>query len=123
MADQLALGDAHQVVLVDGPDGWTISPCHADGSPCAPGDGAAEALISVVRQAGDLADRWQVLRLAAVPDVSGEKPIGVDQTNTSVVVGQRHQALPGVARREEAVFCAKASRAAARVHDLGANDL
>lgn len=89
MADRLALGDAHQVVLTDGPEGWKISPCHADGSPCPPGGGAAEALISVVRQAGDLDDRWQVLRLAAVPDVSGEEPIGVDQTNTSVVVGRR----------------------------------
>lgn len=89
MGDRLALGDAHQLVLEDRPDGWAVSPQHSDGSPCGPGDGAAEALIAVLRHSEDPADRWQVLRLAAVPDVVGEEAIRVDQTNTSVVVGGR----------------------------------
>ena len=89
MSDRLALGVRHQVTL-EPPStaGWSSRPSTRTATPCPPGDGAAEALLALLRRRDDLADRWQVLRLAALPDVSGERPITVDQTNTSVVVGE-----------------------------------
>lgn len=89
MAERLTLDEDHEVVLEPQPHGWAVRLQRRDGTPCAPGDGAADALITTIRQESDLADDWQVLRLAAVPDVTGERAIGVDQTNTSLVVGDR----------------------------------
>jgi maltokinase len=89
VAERLALGRDHAVALEGVGDTWTVTPQRGDGTPCGPGDGAAEALIALLRQEGDLAERWEALRLPRVPDVAGERPIPVDQTNTSVVVGDR----------------------------------
>jgi maltokinase len=89
VAERLTLDTDHEVVLEPQPDGWAVRPQRRDGSLAAPGDGAAEALLATIRQESALADDWQVLRLAPVPDVTGERAIGVDQTNTSVIVGDR----------------------------------
>lgn len=89
MTEHLSLGRAFEVALVPDEDGWAIVPRTSAGTLCRPGDGAAEALLALLREEGDLADRWQVLRLTPVPDAVGERAIPVDQTNTSVVVGER----------------------------------
>ncbi|MDP9220472.1 MAG: aminoglycoside phosphotransferase [Actinomycetota bacterium] len=85
----LALGSELEVSLVPDAVGWSISPRFTSGKACVAGDGAAEALLALLRQDGDLADSWQALRLATIPEVSDERAITVDQTNTSVVVGER----------------------------------
>jgi maltokinase len=89
VAERLVLGADQAVALERAGDAWTVTPQRTDGTPSRPGDGAAEALIALLRRDGALADRWQVLRLVSVPDVAGERPITVDQTNTSVVIGDR----------------------------------
>jgi maltokinase len=89
VTERLALAPDFEVVLTEQGDGWSVSIQHLDASPCVAGDGAAEALLSLLRQEGDLADRWQVLRLASFPEVAGEQPVTVDQTNLSVIVGDR----------------------------------
>jgi maltokinase len=89
VTERLVLGSDRIVVLESAGDAWTVIPQRRDGTPARPGDGAAEALLGRLRDERDLGDRWEALRLATVPDVAGEHPITVDQTNTSVVVGDR----------------------------------
>jgi maltokinase len=89
VTERLALAPGFQVALTPRDGGWSVSVQRTDGTECIAGDGAAEALLQLLRRDDDLADRWQVLRLAALPEVSGERAITVDQTNLSVVVGDR----------------------------------
>jgi maltokinase len=52
-----------------------------------PRDGASTALIDALRLAEDLGPGFRLRRLGEVGAVRGERAIGVDQTNESVVVG------------------------------------
>ena len=97
MPERLPLGGGIDVTLQERPNGgdvadrtqhWDVRVLHADGTPCGPGEGASQDLVALLSTRGDLTDRWQVLRLATLPTVAGERPIDVDQTNTSVVVGE-----------------------------------
>ncbi len=89
MTERLALAPGFELALTPRDGGWAVSAQRTDGTECVAGDGAAEALLQLLRREDDLADRWQVLRLAGLPDVTGERAITVDQTNLSVVVGER----------------------------------
>jgi maltokinase len=89
VTERLALAPGFELTLTPRDGGWAVSAQRADGTECVAGDGAAEALLQLMRREDDLADRWQVLRLAGLPDVNGERAITVDQTNLSVVVGER----------------------------------
>lgn len=97
MPERLSLGRGIDVVLQERPGGgdtagqqdrWDVRLLHTDGTACGPGEGASQNLVALLAGRGDLSDRWQVLRLATLPEASGERPIDVDQTNTSVVVGE-----------------------------------
>jgi maltokinase len=89
VTERLALAPGFELALTPRDGGWAVSAQRTDGAECVAGDGAAEALLQLLRHEDDLADRWQALRLASVPEVSGERAITVDQTNLSVVVGER----------------------------------
>jgi maltokinase len=52
------------------------------------GEGAFEGLLALLR-AGEPSGRFTFLRLGDVPDATGERAITVDQSNRSVVVGER----------------------------------
>jgi maltokinase len=88
MSDSLPLASGFEVTLDRQDDRWDVTPRHSDGRPCRAGDGASEALVALLGDCTDLRGPWQVLRLAAVPPAVGERPVDVDQTNTSVVVGE-----------------------------------
>lgn len=51
--------------------------------------GASAALVAVLASGQQPPEPFGVQRLAAVPAVAGERPVVVDQTNESVVVGER----------------------------------
>jgi maltokinase len=54
------------------------------------GDGAAEAFVDVLRHTVTVpADGFRVLRLVPPPEATGERAVEADQTNHSVVVGER----------------------------------
>ena len=91
LLDALDLGEGRWLGVVEGSDGdrWTV-PMLVTGSGvrrAAPGDGVAEALLAAMpRLAHDSAfvpDSWHS------EDVRGERAVTVDQTNESVVVGER----------------------------------
>ena len=88
MTERLPLSSGIDVVLEPRGDSWDVTPRSADGADVRPGPGGLAALVATLLAGAELPDRWQVLRLAALPDVTGERPIDVDQTNTSVVVGE-----------------------------------
>ena len=88
---RLDLAEGLGVQFVREGDGWCGQPVRADGdvwTAAVAGDGAASALLSLL--AGDAAPPppWRVLRLGPVPSADGaEVAVTVDQTNSSVVVG------------------------------------
>jgi maltokinase len=88
MSERLSLGGGIEVLLDARAEGWEVTPRRADGTPSGPGEGASEALVAYLLGGRELPERWQVLRIATLPAVAGERPIDVDQTNTSVVVGE-----------------------------------
>ncbi len=88
MTERLSLAPGIELSLRSDDDGWQIEVTRPDGTPCGPGDGASETLIGLLQRGGTIDERWQSLRLATIPPVSGERAIAVDQTNTSVVVGE-----------------------------------
>ncbi len=54
------------------------------------GDGAAEAFVDVLRHTVTVpAEGFRVVRLVPPPEATGERAVDVDQTNLSVVVGER----------------------------------
>jgi maltokinase len=54
------------------------------------GDGVAQALVDVIRhQVSPMVPGFRVVRLVPPPEATGERTVTVDQTNTSVVVGER----------------------------------
>jgi maltokinase len=91
LLDALDLGEGRWLGVVGDADGdrWTVPMMAQDGvvRRAAPGDGVAEALLAVMpRLANDTAfvpDSWHS------EDVHGERAVTVDQTNESVVVGER----------------------------------
>jgi maltokinase len=89
VTERLVLGPDHEVLLEPVADTWAVTPRRMEPQSSGVGEGAAQALLGLLHADEDLTDRWQVLRLAPAPEVSGERPILVDQTNTSVIVGER----------------------------------
>src|SRR4051794_40487744 len=86
----LDLGEGRWVCVVGDADGrrWTL-PAVRDGSVvrrARAGDGVAEALVCRLAGPG-LAAPFAATRFAAARPVVGERAMGVDQTNESVVVG------------------------------------
>ncbi len=90
MFDRLPLGGGIEVTLDARDDQWHVTPRHVHGGLCRPGEGASAQLIRLLTEGPEVTDRWQVLRLAALAPVGGERALDVDQTNTSVVVGERY---------------------------------
>jgi maltokinase len=100
MTPSLLVGGGHAVVLEPHAGGWRVATRTSgagalglkfDGParPIEPGDGVSLDLLQWLRADATPTDGWQVLRLAAIPELEGERGIDVDQTNTSVVVGER----------------------------------
>jgi maltokinase len=92
LLDALALADGKRLAVLRGADGPAAVPMvrAADGQwrPARPGDGASEALLDVLSQtAGSVTRGAFTVQSWAVRSAAGERPIGVDQTNESVVVG------------------------------------
>jgi maltokinase len=58
------------------------------GRPAVAGDGAFEGMLMVLRDGADNG-RFSCIRMGDVPEAGGERAIEVDQTNRSVVVGER----------------------------------
>jgi maltokinase len=88
MAERLELPAGFAVHLDHLAGEWQVALLRADGAEAGPGDGASLALLALLRGEDDLGDQWQALRLAAIPEADGERAVLVDQTNTSVVVGE-----------------------------------
>jgi maltokinase len=90
LVDALDLGAGRWVAVVEDGDGdrWTV-PMVVDGSGvrrAVAGDGVATALVRALAGGGHgafVVDGWHV------EDVDGERAVTVDQTNESVVVGER----------------------------------
>ena len=89
------------------------------------GPGASEALVTALAS-GDVPAPFRLIRFAEVPVAAGERPITADQTNESVVVGERlivkwlprpeprpHPAPPVLAHLAEVGFAATAEPYAA----------
>ncbi len=91
-ADLLHLGDRHALVIVDADGTLSAVPAVADGTRwrrAGAGDGAAEALLRLLaRTPGRCSDgRFQIVSWTTGPAPDGERPVTVDQTNESVIVG------------------------------------
>lgn len=88
----LRLGEQHAVALVaDGAGGrWTVPVTRDAGvvRRARPGDGAAEALVALLADPGAQARGFRVTRWHG-DALRGERAVTVDQTNESVVVGER----------------------------------
>lgn len=91
-ADLLHLGDRHALVIADDDGTLSAVPAVAEGQRwrrAIAGDGAAEALVQLLRRSPGRTSRGRFRIMSwttdAVPE--GERPITVDQTNESVIVG------------------------------------
>jgi maltokinase len=75
-----------------------------------PGDGAAEALVALLSDDGQVVEPFRLDRVTPVGRHEGERTVGVDQTNRSVVVGEavvvKWYTRPGVDGRRAAVLLA-----------------
>lgn len=93
LVDLLDLGDGHAVGVVQtgAGDRWTV-PLVREGDAVRrslPGDGTAERLVALLaRDAGDPGGSYRVTSWHHEP-VSSERGVTVDQTNESLVVGER----------------------------------
>lgn len=93
LVDLIDLGDGHGVGVVQTGDGgrWTV-PMVRDGDRVRrslPGDGTAERLVALLsRDPSELGGPYRVT-IWHHEQVSGERGVTVDQTNESVVVGER----------------------------------
>ncbi|KUI35740.1 glucosamine kinase [Mycobacterium sp. GA-2829] len=90
--DLLPLGDRHALAVVDRDGRLSAVPAVADGDRwrrAGAGDGTAEALLQLlVATPGSSAQgRFEVVSWTGGPAPEGERPVTVDQTNESVVVG------------------------------------
>jgi maltokinase len=78
------------VVARDGADRLMVAPLVREGvgwRRARPRDGASAALVDALASGRPLDDGFRLRQLAPVGPLSGERAIGVDQTNESVVVG------------------------------------
>ena len=82
LAVVVAAGPAERLAALplvqDGP-GWRVA---------AGGDGAAEALLAALRGRSRRAARFRLERSWVIAGATGERSVGVDQTNRSIVVGE-----------------------------------
>jgi maltokinase len=90
--DLLDLGDGHGLAVVSHDAGWSaipVLPDHDQWRRATIGDGVAEALIRLLAATPGRSShgRFTVISWAGRHQVSGERSIGVDQTNESVIVG------------------------------------
>lgn len=90
--DHLALGDGTRLAVLAGDDGLAAVPQvrEPDGSwrRARPGDGAAEAMLTVLRATQSCARRGRfTVHAWSPPAAAGERAVAVDQTNESVIVG------------------------------------
>ncbi len=89
--DLLPLGDRHALAIISSDGELSAVPVVRDGGTrrASPGDGAAEALLElIVGTAGrSSAGRFEVVSWANGRVPNGERAVGVDQTNESVIVG------------------------------------
>jgi maltokinase len=87
--DELVLpGGALLEMLADGDElRVELRPPSGEGSATA-GDGAFEGLLALLRAGGSI-DRFSFTRLMDAPEATGERELEVDQSNRSVIVGER----------------------------------
>ncbi len=88
----LDLGERHWLQILADHDGGTAEPMvlgpAGDRRRARPGDGAAEALIATLAGVDGAVSRGRfTLRSWTKRTAVGERPVGVDQTNESVIVG------------------------------------
>lgn len=88
--DHLDLADGRRLVVADGPAGLAAVPTVQDRDGCwrraAPGDGVAEAMLDVLADGSAEYGNFSVVSWTQ-RTAAGERPITVDQTNESVIVG------------------------------------
>lgn len=90
LLDALPLGEVHRLAVVD--DGGALAAIpqvlDVDGRwrRAQPGDGAASALLEVLAMGSTVRDAFTV-RSWSTRTTAGERSVGVDQTNASVIVG------------------------------------
>jgi maltokinase len=90
--DLLPLGDRHALAIVDRDGGLSAIPTVTDGDRwrrAGAGDGAAEALLQLLADTpGRTArGRFEVVSWISGPAPATERPVTVDQTNESIIVG------------------------------------
>lgn len=90
--DRLPLGDRHALAIVERDGRLSATPVVADGDAwrrAGAGDGAAEALLQLLAHTPARATRgnFEVVSWTPGPVPASERPITVDQTNESVIVG------------------------------------
>lgn len=98
LADAMALGRDGRAAVAIGVAAWDDGRLSAtplrldDGAPrwrvAAAGDGVSAALIDVAREGVHPAGRFDLVVRAPLPEARGERPMGVDQTHASVIVGE-----------------------------------
>jgi maltokinase len=90
--DLAAISEHGSLALVDLGDATVVAPIVTDGRSfrrAVPGDGAFSAIAALVRGPTPRRGGLTVRVLERPPDVTGERGIDVDQSNESVVVGER----------------------------------
>ncbi|MBU8830112.1 glucosamine kinase [Mycolicibacterium goodii] len=92
--DHLDLGDGRRLVITSGPDGPAATPSRRDADGhwrrAEPGDGVAEAMLDVLSGNPGTTEHGNFTLISWAPQTArGERPITVDQTNESVIVGDR----------------------------------
>jgi maltokinase len=85
LLDALDLPDGRRLAIVRDGDGLAALP-YAGDVRARPGHGAAEALLALLAQGSDTHGRFTI-HAWSTRTATGERAIGVDQTNESVVVG------------------------------------
>jgi maltokinase len=92
--DQLALGEDRRLVIISAPDGLAATPSVRDTDGhwrrARPGDGVAEAMLDALRRTSGTAKHGNFTLVSwTTQTATGEQPVTVDQTNESVIVGER----------------------------------
>ncbi len=85
LLDSLDLGAGYRLAIVDDGDRVSALPMTGDAR-AQPGDGASEALLRLLAAGSSTLGRFDV-RSWSTTTAAGERAVGVDQTNESVIVG------------------------------------